>query len=325
MAFEKRATICAYVAPEARKVTIRFRSTTLFLAVSLIALPLAVIAWWMRGVSMCARVARDVVDRGGMVAYQYNWDRRSSFRVADRDPPGPEWMRKLFGTNVMSSLALVHGSRDTTDTDLAAWTSACHEVKTMWLPRTNVTDAGMRSLEKCVKLEDIDLSFTAITDDGLRQIARIRTLRSLKLTNTRISDQGMECLRNLRLLNELHLAGTQITSKGIECIRECHNLVYLDISRTRVDGNASRELKGLASLRNLLLDDTLFDDDGVRSLKDLKELQILSLSGTNITEACFESLEGLPKLEGVRLYRNALSEDRLLTLEEAMPSTVFGF
>ena len=63
------------------------------------------------------------------------------------------------------------------------------------LSGTQVTDAGLKSLEPLDKLTSLDLQSTQVTDEGLKALVALPKLTSLKLAQTRVTAKGVADLQ----------------------------------------------------------------------------------------------------------------------------------
>ena len=88
---------------------------------------------------------------GGKVAYDYDW-------IIGGKPPGPDWLRHLFGENIFSEVVEV---------DLLA--------------ASNVTDAELEHLKALTHLQSLNLTGARITDAGLANVERLTELQTLVL------------------------------------------------------------------------------------------------------------------------------------------------
>jgi hypothetical protein len=107
------------------------------------------------------------------------------------------------------------------------------------LDRTLVTDGDLRQLEGLEdKLLRINLSRSEITDAGLLSISRMKRLEQLRLASPQVDDAGLECLTNLKHLRFLHLIDMPITDAGLDHLHVLTGLesLYLDGTRTTDEG-----------------------------------------------------------------------------------------
>jgi Leucine-rich repeat (LRR) protein len=70
-----------------------------------------------------------------------------------------------------------------------------HELRTLGLGWTQVTDPGLVWLKDLHELEYLGLSGTRVTDAGLHYLAAIPSLRQLDVNTDRVTDAGVAALR----------------------------------------------------------------------------------------------------------------------------------
>ena len=73
------------------------------------------------------------------------------------------------------------------------------------VPRSQITDKGIRSITKFAGLQHLDLYGTALTNDAVDSLLKLKYLRSLNIHSTKISKQNVERIRRelpfCRMLN----------------------------------------------------------------------------------------------------------------------------
>ena len=71
-------------------------------------------------------------------------------------------------------------------------------LKTLWLDRTALGDAGVRALARMPNLRWLKADQTAISDASIDVFVNMRALKSLGLRKTRISAEGLGRLKSAR-------------------------------------------------------------------------------------------------------------------------------
>ena len=71
------------------------------------------------------------------------------------------------------------------------------------LYRTNISDAILRELAKCKKLEGLSLDSTQISDAGLKGLAKLTQLKGLRVQQTKVTKAGVAQLQ--KALPECHI------------------------------------------------------------------------------------------------------------------------
>jgi hypothetical protein len=105
------------------------------------------------------------------------------------------------------------------DAQLAALEAIGPQILWLDVSETQVTDAGLATVEKFPNLTRLHLNRTAITDAGLTHLARLGHLESLNLYGTKITDTGLTSLSTLATLRTLYLWQTGVTPQGIERLK----------------------------------------------------------------------------------------------------------
>ena len=130
---------------------------------------------WMAVEMKAAREQAETVDMvlklGGFIDYTWQFDANGT-RTYKAQPPGPEWLRKLLGTDFFSSVIRVGFFSDEVMADMR-----------MLHVSTQLTDAGLARIAGLTQLQGLSLNSTQITDAGLAQIAGLPQLQALYLYN----------------------------------------------------------------------------------------------------------------------------------------------
>src|SRR5262249_51366592 len=66
------------------------------------------------------------------------------------------------------------------------------------LRSTLSTDADLKVLKECKRLQVLDLGVTSVTDAGLKELKELRQLQELDLTFTKVTDAGLKELKELK-------------------------------------------------------------------------------------------------------------------------------
>ncbi|MBL8819829.1 MAG: hypothetical protein JNL58_27640 [Planctomyces sp.] len=137
----------------------------------------------------------------------------------------------------------------------------------------HVTDAGIRSLQNCNRLQELGLNQTKISSESLSVIARLHPLKVLKLDRTNVL-KGLEqlgTLAQLEVLSLSHLGSTTdpIPSTSLNFLTRLKRLRVLDLSETAVD---RIQLSNLHHLEQLSLGHTSLRKLSLRTIPRLQEL-----------------------------------------------------
>lgn len=99
------------------------------------------------------------------------------------------------------------GGSDVTDAGMPL-VGRCIQLRTLKLERTGVADAGLSDLRKLVHLESLNLFGTDVTDAGLPAVESLPALRSLYLWDTKVEANAVEAIRLRRPTLDIELGGT---------------------------------------------------------------------------------------------------------------------
>jgi hypothetical protein len=277
----------------------RFQLRTLFVLVTIAAVWLGLT---MKQLRDRERAVSRILEFGGAVGYNYQFDPDHNYKQSAA-PPGPQWLRTLFGPQcnvrvVLVELDLEGGSR-ATDQDLELLLNF-PDLRALEWGNSPITDEGLRHIGRLKRLESLALKdCTALTDEGLSQLGSLQQLTNLSLVRCRMNGSGLRHLTPLPIqvlslnytpvtddnlgvvatwsgMTNLTLQGTKLTDRALVNFRELKKLRELDLNRTVVSDGGLVHLTGLANLSHLLLSRTEVTDEGVdklkRSLPNLKQV-----------------------------------------------------
>jgi hypothetical protein len=112
------------------------------------------------------------------------------------------------------------GGTSITDADLGKLESLLY----LWnlrLADTSITNKGLAELAGFAlhELSTLNLEKTQVTDAGMKEVAKFKQLEKLYLRDTNVTDEGLIELANLNQLEFLGLKGTKVTKAGITQLR----------------------------------------------------------------------------------------------------------
>ncbi|MBK8976260.1 MAG: hypothetical protein IPM29_10050 [Planctomycetes bacterium] len=180
----------------------------------------------------------------------------------------------LAGATGLSDLA----ARIARETAVDRWIEACDDEVLERIAR----DAPHRRA--------LDLSRSQVTDAGLASLEQFDELWSVDLSGTRIGDAGAAAIGTLGALRELVLDGTAITDAGLAKLRGLHELETLSLADTAVGDAGVAAIAHLLGLRAVQLAGTGITDAALTALAELPDLEELGLAGTAVTPAAVDEL-----------------------------------
>lgn len=209
--------------------------------------------------------------------------------------------------------------------DLAIATAFPH-LERLALGDTQVTDAGLVSLAKLLRLKSLTLVGAPISDAGLAHVATLQDLESLSLAGTNVSDAGLAHLKDMAQLTLLNLSGTYITNEGLHHLKSLTNLEDLYLGHTDITDRGLVHLNSLIRLKNLDLSGIEITDTGVGQLKALPNLRGLSVENSEISDTTLASLSQMKDLEWLSLINSrGISDEELMHLRRALPRTEISY
>ena len=125
--------------------------------------------------------------------------------------PGPAWLRKLVGVDMLASVERVtfHSvPRDGTATELGPLADM-RSLRELKIERLNIDD--LSTMPQITKLERLYLGYTKIED--VAPLAKLTSLKHLSLNNTRVKD--VSCLASLKNLETLGLYKTHVSAADV--------------------------------------------------------------------------------------------------------------
>jgi len=185
------------------------------------------------------------------------------------------------GLKHLAGLSLTHLELGENFTDQGLQYLNWHNLSSLSLRNSKVTDKGLRYLKDWNNLSSLNLHNIQITDKGLQHLKDLH-ITELDLGNTKVTDKGVKYLKGMPL-ESLNLESTLISDNGIEALNNMATLMTLSLSYTNITDRGLNKLN-LANIVSLDLTATEITDDGLKNLKNLKNLSLLDLTSTNVTE-----------------------------------------
>jgi hypothetical protein len=266
-------------------------------------------------------------------------------------PPGPKWLRDIFGGDFFSDVACV--SRDRmdealTDTDLErlelltrlreldlvgdGWPptgitdaglkrlKGMRQLKALRIGTSNsITDGGLANLRGLTDLRLLSLGSGGVTDAGLEHLIGLSRLRGLDLKGSGVTDAGLLRVRGLYGLEALDIGGTRVTGAGLDCLAELRGLKSLGLDKMRITAEALKNLEALDRLTELSLCSSTITDAGLTHVRPLRGLRYLDLRDTQITDAGLASLARMENLKSLDLLFTYVTDEGADWLQKALP------
>ena len=168
--------------------------------------------WKLNEVRHQRSVVDEVAKFDATIHYDYEYRGRSK-------PPGPKWLRRMFGDDFFTVVAGVEIVTDHITGDAVAAVSTLPHLKTLLVHSEGIDDQGLLQLAGATELEQLTFRSTHVTDAGLAQLAVLKELTSLIIDAPRITDVGLILLEELPNLTRVDLISTRVTTEGVDRLR----------------------------------------------------------------------------------------------------------
>jgi hypothetical protein len=325
--------------PARRHWRFQFSLRTLLLFVSVVGVLCGYLGMFIQSAQKQRKAVAQIQRLGGQVNYDYEFGHHDS----PPTPPGPSFLRRIFGEDAFANVKYVSLYSETNtirDEDLIVLREL-PKVDQLYLWSPGITDRGMKIVAENRNLQQLSLVDVNISGDGLMLFGKNERLESLYLhaasiddstisgietqgsvrclilRKTGLTDAGLASVARLLQLRELNLCeNSGFTGKGLESVAKLTNLksLYLLGNSGMVDG--FEHLKGLTKLKLLWIYAPSFDDGCAEILRNLKELQVLKLPGAAMSDQGVEKLRNLKELLGLNLSDTAVSDQSLETIRQ---------
>ena len=159
-----------------------------------------------------------------------------------------------------------------TDEGVAAF-AGLKNLQTLYLwGAGRITDAGLRHLSGCEKLEVLNIGANSgdFTGAGLEHLSQCKSLRKLNLSYLRrLEGKNLRFLVPLKSFEILLLSDCRgISDADLEVIAQLTQLQSLDLGKTSVTDAGLARLKGLSHLKELFVSAPLVTPEGVKVLTE---------------------------------------------------------
>jgi hypothetical protein len=162
------------------------------------------------------RHQRSVVEEVTKVDARIHYD--YEYRGASR-PPGPRWLRRMFGDDFFTVVAGIEIVADHVTGDTVAAVSTLPHLRSLFVNAEGIDDQGLLQLAEAAELETFSFRSTHVTNAGLAQLAVLKELTSLSINAPRITDVGLIPLEELPNLTKVDLISTHVTTEGVDRLR----------------------------------------------------------------------------------------------------------
>jgi hypothetical protein len=94
------------------------------------------------------------------------------------------------------------------------------ELRSLFIGKAQITDAGMKELKGLSKLEGLIVDDTRVTGTGVYELIALPKLESLLLNRTRVTDEGLKLMPYFKNLKQVQVWETPgVTKPGVKSLR----------------------------------------------------------------------------------------------------------
>ena len=201
---------------------------------------------------------------------------RTNLTTADLLQIGTAKHLKDFNWNVGTGL---------TDQGMAAFAGMSNLESLLLWNVGSITDAGLKNLEECQKLETLNIGANGggITGTGFESLSYCESLRSLTLNYlVNVEGRNLRFLSKLKSLENLRLSMCKgITDADVDWISQMPKLEKLHLGNTSVTDVGLLKLAGMSSLKELTVTQPLVTPAGVNALTKALPGLVVLLEGSD--------------------------------------------
>lgn len=180
--------------------------------------------------------------------------------------PNPQALASSENTSFENLDRKYYEFLDVTD-DMIASVPPRPAIRQLSLRNTSVTDAGLKSFDRCEKLKWLDLSQTQAGDAGLLAFSQVNTLQLVFLERTSITDKSLATIARWPNLEELYLSETAVTDKGIAMFANHKKLRTLDLAGCPITSLVIDTLEKIKTLESLDVSNTMVSAEALAHLQ----------------------------------------------------------
>jgi hypothetical protein len=289
----------------------QFSLRSLLVLVLVVAIACAWLANELERAKRQTQLVAEASKLGCGILYDYNLSDSGNVVMFSGAIPGETRLNKMLGDDFFREVIGAVVKNDAALRLLKDQTS----LRRLFLDNSQVTDAGMESLERLNNLEWIDLrDAPGVTDAGLKYLSRLTRLQELLLRRTGVTDAGMIYLKGLKELRVLDLGMTQVTEVGLKNLAGLTRLRQLEFWANNIKDDGLLAIDQMTDLEILDLGFAPVTDVALEKLTNLRQLRSLGLRGSQVTDVGLTHIAELQQLRTLDLYKTHISDDGLVHL-----------
>ncbi|MCA9258993.1 MAG: redoxin domain-containing protein, partial [Planctomycetales bacterium] len=190
---------------------------------------------------------------------------------------------------------------------------ALHNLETLHLKGSSVTDASMPVLKRMHALKELWLEHTRVTDDGFAMLAGAGSLERVQLTKNRMTTRCVETLARMPSLRQVGLMDLNARVdgepawKGLESLGSLEDEFWICLC-PQFSAHDFVKLSSFSKLKRIRIEGSSpsgsrrqITDKDASYLARLRQLEVLELTSTVVTDDGLEALAKLPLLKQLRI------------------------
>lgn len=141
---------------------------------------------------------------------------------------------------------------DVARTDIS-FLEALRDLRVIYMSGSSVTDEQMRVIRRVATLESLNVGGSQVTDAGLALLDKCVRLKTLRFAKTAVNGSAFEKLRALPELENVCADNCQLGDDALALLAECPRLRVVEVSSASITDRGARALGGAQRLEEVIL------------------------------------------------------------------------
>jgi hypothetical protein len=177
-----------------------------------------ILGWQVHRAREQRRATQVIRDSGGSL--HYDWEFVGGTFVPGREPPAPDWLRRLLGDEFLQEVTWANIA-ETTEGRNALDRALVHlrslgRLRELILTAGCLQDTHLSRIQGLTALERLEIvGAVNLTDAGLAHLRGLDHLRSLAINDGALTDASLDHLAHITSLEKLDLRGNRLTDAGL--------------------------------------------------------------------------------------------------------------
>ena len=222
----------------------RFNLRTMLILVLLVS---AWLAWHLDRAKKQERAANGVIDTGGSIKYDFQFDGEPAFGkqsnfIEDAESPYPKFLLDVLGYNFFHSVVSIdlanneNGGMQNKElkTEWAEQLGSLKNLQFAYMRWSQVDDKVLKRLGKLKHLRVVHVwRADSITDEGIRDLVNCRNLEQAHFYFSGLTDESLKHLSTLPEIEVIHLQGNSLSDAGLKFLRDKTKLTELSLGMSQ--------------------------------------------------------------------------------------------